>query len=97
MKKRRLAQCFSPDAITQCLAERQRAQDDLNATLLHLQAIDVFSLVERNSSLNENQTLLLLASKLTVSGVVTLKMALKHVPSSYSIVREVKMFRYGMF
>lgn len=90
MKKRRLAQCFSPDAITQRLAERQRAQDDLNATLLRLQAIDVFSLVERNSSLNENQTLLLLASKLTFSGVVTLKMALKHVPSSYSIVRRGK-------
>ena len=86
MKKRRLADTFSPDTITKRLAERRRAQEDLNAALLRLQAIDVSSVVERNLSLDENQALLLLASTLTFSGVVTLKMALNHVPSSYNSI-----------
>ena len=86
MKKWHLADTFSPDTITKRLAERRRAQEDLNAALLRLQAIDVSSVVERNLALDENQALLLLASTLTFSGVVTLKMALNHVPSSYNSI-----------
>ena len=84
MKKRRLAACFTPDAIADQLAERKRVQDELEDIFVKLKHFDSSSILKNNVAINEDQALFLLSSKISFYGVVNLKLALDHVPSSYS-------------
>lgn len=83
MKKRRLAACFTPDAIAGQVAERKRVQDELEDIFLKLKRFDSSWILKNKVEMNEDQALLLLASLISFYGVVNLKLALDHVPSSY--------------
>jgi len=82
-KKRRLAACFTPDAIAGQVAERKRVQDELEDIFLKLKHFDSSWILKNKVEMNEDQALLLLASLISFYGVVNLELALDHVPSSY--------------
>ena len=84
MKKRRLAACFTPDTIAGQVAERKRVKDELGDIFLKLKHFDSSWILKNKVEINEDQALLLLASQISFYGVVNLKLALDHVPSSYS-------------
>jgi len=86
MKRRRLADSFSPDTIKKRLAGRQKDQEELNDAFLSFRSLDIYSIVEKKLHIDENQALLLLTSKLTFVGVLNLKMALNHVPATYNAI-----------
>ena len=83
-KKQRLAASFTPEAIQSQLQQRRQAQEELNSALASLQAIDFLSVFRRKLIIDEQQALLLLSCKLTFDSVILLKMALHHVPLSFS-------------
>ena len=86
MKKRRLAASFTPEAIRNRLDDRRQEQAELNSALASLQAIDITSVYKRNLVVDEQQALLLLSCKVTFEGVILLKMALDHIPCSFSVI-----------
>ena len=86
MKKRHLAASFTPEAIRNRLDERRQEQAELNSALASLQAIDIMSVYKRNLVVDEQQALLLLSCKVTFEGVILLKMALDHIPCSFSVI-----------
>ena len=79
MTKRRLAACFTPDAIAGQVAERKRVQDELEDIFLKLKRFDSPWILKNNLGINEDQALLLLSSQMSFYGVVNLKLALDHV------------------
>ena len=82
--KRRLAQSFTPEAIASKVSLRKRAQDEINATCDKLKSLwNPADFNENNLTLNEDQALLLISSKLSFFGVLILKLALNHVPVTY--------------
>ena len=87
MKKRRLGECFLPDAITNRVAERKSEQDKLDNVFKTMNSVDIVGLREKNLVISEDHALLLLSSRLTFLGVVTLKFCLEHVPKTYSAVQ----------
>ena len=84
MKKHQLTAYFTPDAIAGQVAERKRVQDELEDIFLKLKCLDSSWILKNNMAINEDQALLLLSSKISFYGVVNFKLALDHVPSSYS-------------
>ena len=84
MKKHRLAACFTPDTIAGQVAERMHVQDELGDIFLKLKRFDSSWILKNKVAINEDQALLLLASQISFYGVVNLKLALDHVPTSYS-------------
>ena len=84
MKKRRLTQSFTPDAIASKLSERKLAQEELDAVFSRLKRFDISELLQKNIIVNEEQALQLLSAKLGISGLLALKLALDHVPRVYS-------------
>ena len=87
MKKRRLGGCFLPDAIANRLAERKSEQDELDNVFQSLNAVEISVVLEKNLNITEEQALLLLCSRISFSGLVTLKFSLDHVPKTYSSVQ----------
>lgn len=82
--KRRLAQSFTPEAISSKLSERKRGQEELDALFAKLKSWNITEIIQSNVTLTEDQALLLISSKLSFYGVVILKLALNHVPVTYS-------------
>lgn len=78
--KRRLAQSFTPEAISSKLSERKRGQEELDALFAKLKSWNITEIIQSNVTLTEDQALLLISSKLSFYGVVILKLALNHVP-----------------
>ena len=85
MKRRRLAQSFLPEVLENRLAERQQAQEKLDAVFDALSSLDISSLFNKDITITEQQALLLLSSKLTFAGLVRLRMALHHVPATINM------------
>jgi len=86
MKRQRLAVSFTPEAIEHQLHQRRQAQEELNSALASLQAIDILSVFKTKLVIDEQQALLLLSCKLTFDGFILLKMALDHVPLTFSVI-----------
>ena len=86
MKRQRLAVSFTPEAIEHQLHQRRQAKEELNSALASLQAIDILSVFKTKLVIDEQQALLLLSCKLTFDGVILLKMALDHVPLTFSVI-----------
>ena len=83
--KRRLAQSFTPEAISSKLSDRKRVQEKIEATFAKLKSWNIADFTKNNVALTEDQALLLISSKLTLYGVLVLKLALNHVPVTYSV------------
>ena len=85
-EKQRLAASFIPEAIQDQLQQRRQAQEDLNSAFASLIAIDILSVFRRKLVIDEQQALMLLSCKVTFHGVFLLKMALDHIPLSFSVI-----------
>lgn len=86
MKKQRLAKSFTPEAVQDQLQQRKQAQEDLNSAFASLIAIDILSVFRRKLVIDEQHALMLLSCKLTFQGVFLLKLALDHIPLSFSVI-----------
>lgn len=84
MKRRRLGECFTPEAIASKLSERKRVQEELDAVFSRLKSWDLAELVANNIAVSEDQAMQLISAKLSVHGLLSLKLALDHVPRTYS-------------
>lgn len=84
MKKWHLAaECFTPDAIAGRIDNRKRLQEEVDSVFSKLRSLDISLITANNLVMTEDEALLLISSKLSFYGVVTLKVALDHVPRTY--------------
>lgn len=79
MKRRRKGDCFLPEVVKQRLEEQSRIQEDVNLKVDSLKNINISDLP---SSLSEDDALTILTSKIPLSQVIFLKMAMDHVPKT---------------
>ena len=64
---------FFPDAITNRVAECKSEQDKLDNVFKTMNSVDILGLREKNLVISEDHALLLLSSRLTFLGVVTIQ------------------------
>ena len=93
MKKRRLGECFFPGAITNRVAKRKSEQDKLDSVFKTMNSVDILGLREKNLVISEVHALLLLSSRLTFLGVVTIQSRFDTLLSQF--VTKMKSIRYN--
>ena len=74
-------------SITNGVTKRISDQDKLANVFQILNAVDISGVVEKKLHISKDNALLLLSSRKTFNGIVTLKFCLDHVPKTYSVMQ----------
>ena len=78
-RKKADAERFSLESLEQQFSVKRAFKEELSANIAYLREIDISSI----DDLEEEEALLILSSKITFSGVLFLKAAIRHVPKTY--------------
>lgn len=84
MKRRRVNECFTPGAIAGVVNDKKRIQEELDNIFSKLKCLEPSSFLKNDIPVDEDKALLLLSSRMSFTGVLILKLALDHVPRTYS-------------
>lgn len=84
-RRRFNAECFLPDRIEKRLAEKKLFQKEVDEVFQQLKNLQG-SVIDKELDLSEDYALVILSGQVTFRGVLFLKMAMNHVPPSYSII-----------
>ena len=88
-RKRYQADLFSPEVIRSRLSAKKKLEADIDSHVEFLRSVDLNEV----DNLKEDEALATLSAKLTLNGLSVLKLAMSHVPCTYTMrCREFQCF-----
>ena len=88
-RKKYQADLFSPEVIRSRLSAKKKLEADIDIHLEFLRSVDLNEV----DNVKEDEALAILSAKLTFSGLSVLKLAMSHVPCTYTMhCREFQSF-----
>ncbi|CAB3991718.1 Hypothetical predicted protein, partial [Paramuricea clavata] len=93
-KRRRGSDMFSREAFLARLASKAEARENINkiANFVSAKNLRLSQLLEEKNEIAEETMIFILSTKLTTKGLMTLAMAIKHVPSRYSQAEDLRVY-----
>jgi len=77
--KRKSAESFSLDSLKKQFSAKKAFREELSAKIAFLRGIEISKMEE----IEEKEVLIILASKITLQGVLFLRNAIRHVPNTF--------------